>query len=671
MKLHFIAAAALAVTVPAWANHGGPVTGAPQTIIVEGHYDNAVGTTDAASAGTIRNELLKSRPAQRPGEVLEFVPGVIVTQHSGDGKANQVFLRGFNLDHGTDFATRIAGMPVNLPSHGHGQGYSDLNWLLPELVDRIEYRKGPYFASVGDFAAAGSADIRYLGRVAAPFGQVTLGEHGYRRGVAGASFEVAPGVVALGALELMGNDGPWTVPQDLRKRNGVLSLTGGTRSDGWSIVAMGYGSRWTATDQVPEALFGSGFSRYDSLDTTTGGATRRSSLSGDWHVDTPAGRTTVSAYGIRHDLDLHSNFTYFLNDPVNGDQFRQTDARTVWGGDVDHVFNHDLGPYPARTSFGLQLRHDRIRNGLFSTRAREILATTREDRIRQTQAGVYAYTAVEFAPEWRAVLGLRADHLRASVEALMPPAAGGRASGSQLSPKLTLVWTPTPKTEFFVNAGRGFHSNDARGMTAATDPAPPLVALTGAEVGLRTEAIKGLQSSVAVWTLRSDSELVYVGDAGATEASLASRRRGIEFSNRWQPAPWFLLDADLAFSHGRFDNGDRIPNAVDRVASVAATIRRLQGWAASLQWRHLGSGPLVEDNSVRSRPSSTLNLRITRELGAKASATLDVFNLTDRKVNDIQYFYESQVSPGAMPAEGRHVHPAEPRTLRLTLQAAF
>jgi outer membrane receptor protein involved in Fe transport len=679
MKLHPLAAAALAAAAPAWANHGGPVTGAPQTIIVEGHYDNAVGTTDAASAGTIRAELLKSRPAQRPGEVLEFVPGVIVTQHSGDGKANQYFLRGFNLDHGTDFATRIAGMPVNLPSHGHGQGYSDLNWLLPELVDRIEYRKGPYFASVGDFAAAGSADIRYLSRVAAPFGQVTLGEKGYRRGVTGASFEVAPGVVALGALELMGNDGPWTVPQDLRKRNGVFSLTGGTRSDGWSLVAMGYSARWTATDQVPESLFGSGFGRYDSLDPTTGGQTHRRSLSGDWHIDTPSGRTTVSAYGIRYDLDLNSNFTYFLNDPVNGDQFKQTDARTVWGGDVDHVFNHDLGPFPARTSFGLQLRHDRIRNGLFTSAARQVRDTVREDRIRLTQAGVYGYTAVEFTPEWRAVLGLRADHIRARVEALTLAANGGRASDSQLSPKLTLVWTATPKTEFFFNLGRGFHSNDARGMTATRDPVSndpvdrvqPLVAVTGAEIGMRTEAVKGLQSSVAVWMLRSDSELVYVGDAGATEASAASRRRGIEFSNRWQPAPWFLLDADLAFSHGRFDNGDRIPNAVDSVASVAATVRRVQGWTASLQWRYLGSGALVEDNAVRSRPSSTLNLRITRELGAKASATLDVFNLADRKVNDIQYFYESRPLPSGAAAEGRHVHPAEPRTLRLTLQAAF
>ena len=675
MKLTAIARAALlaCACTPALANHGGPVTPAPQTIIIQGHYDNAVGTQDAASAGTIRRELLESRPAQRPGEVLEFVPGVIVTQHSGDGKANQYFLRGFNLDHGTDFATRIAGMPVNMPSHGHGQGYSDLNFLIPELVDRIQYRKGPYFATVGDFAAAGSADIQYLSRVAAPFGQITLGGNGCRRGLVGGSGEVAPGLVALAAMEAMANDGPWTVPENLRKLNGVFTLTGGTRSNGWSISAMAYRSRWTATDQIPARLLApnSGFGRYDSLDPTTGGETHRTSLSGDWHIDTASGRTTVSAYAIRYDLDLNSNFTYRLERPAGGDQFKQTDARTVYGADAEHVFNHDIGAYPARTVVGAQLRHDRARVGLYNSVAREITGTTREDKIRQTQAGLFGQTTVEFTPEWRAVFGLRADHIAAEVDALTLAANGGSASATRLSPKLSLIHTLRPDTELFFNLGRGLHSNDARGMTAAVDPAPPLVPLTGAEIGLRTEVIPGLQSSVAIWGLRSASELVYVGDAGATEASLGSRRRGIEFNNRWQPLPWFLLDADLALSHARFTDGSRVPNAVDSVASVAATVRDVQGWTASLQWRYLGSGALLEDNSVRSIPASTMNLRVTRALGAKASVTLDVFNLFDREVNDIQYFYESQLLGEPAPVADRHLHPAEPRSLRLTLQARF
>ena len=687
MRLHTLATAALAActSTATLANHGGPVTGAPQTVIVQGHYNNAVGTQDAASAGTIRRELLQSRPAQRPGEVLEFVPGVIVTQHSGDGKANQYFLRGFNLDHGTDFATRINGMPVNMPTHGHGQGYSDMNFLLPELVDRIEYRKGPYFAAVGDFAAAGSADISYLNNLPAPFAQLTLGGNGYRRGVAGGALTSAAGITSMAAVEAFATDGPWAVPEGVRKLNGVFMLSGGTRAQGWHVTAMGYRSRWTATDQIPQRLIDAGqyngrpFGRFDSLDPTTGGESHRSSLSADWHNDGPTGRTTLSAYAIRYDLDLNSNFSYALERPADGDQFKQTDKRTVYGFDAEHTVNHDLGAFPARTVAGVQLRHDRIRVGLYDSVARQITNTVREDAVRQTQLGLFAQTSVEFTPELRAVLGLRADGFQARVNALSLPENGGRTTDNQVSPKLTVVYAVTPKTEVFFNTGRGFHSNDARGTTARidpktgspVDPVPALVALTGTEVGLRTEAISKLQSSVSIWGLRSASELVYIGDAGVTEASLGSRRRGIEFSNRWQPVPWFLLDADLALSHARLNDGSRVPNSVDRVASVAGTLKDIDGWTASLQWRHLGSGALTEDNSVRSIPASTFNLRLTKALGQKVALTLDVFNLFDRRVNDIQYFYESQLPGEAAPVADRHVHPAEPRNLRLTLQASF
>ena len=286
-----------------------PADNAPQVVVaavqlekveVTGrHYDNAVGSSDAASQGVIRSELLKSRPALRPGEVLEFVPGLIVTQHSGDGKANQYFLRGFNLDHGTDFATTVNGLPVNMPTHGHGQGYSDLNFLIPELVDRIEYRKGPYFAKNGDFASAGSADIVYRNTLDAPFAAVTLGERGYRRGVAAGSFELMPSIRLLGAVELQRNDGPWTVPEDLHKTNAVLTLSVGSATEGWSASLMGYDARWTSTDQIPQRLIDAGtynglhFGRFDSLDPTDGGETRRSSVSGEWHRQTDAGITKV------------------------------------------------------------------------------------------------------------------------------------------------------------------------------------------------------------------------------------------------------------------------------------------------------------------------------------------------------------------------------------------
>lgn len=663
--------------------------GVDATVTVRGHYDNAVGTSDAASQGTIRAELLRSRPALRPGEVLEFVPGMIVTQHTGDGKANQYFLRGFNLDHGTDFATFVDGMPVNMPTHAHGQGYSDLNFLIPELVSRIDYRKGPYFAQDGDFSAAGSARIVYRTTLDAPFAMLTLGGNRYARAVGGGSTEVAPGVRALGVVELMHNDGPWTVPEDMRKANGVFTLAGGTGGNGWHASLMAYDASWTSTDQIPQRLIDAGtyegrpFGRFDSLDPTSGGDTRRLSASAEWRRSADGAATRVTAYAIDYRLELYSNFTYFLDRPDEGDQFSQRDDRTVLGLDARHAFEHTIGSLQARSEFGLQLRHDRIRVGLFDTVAREVVATTRDDRVRQTLASVYGESSVELAPWLRGVFGLRADRIGFDVDSLAEPSNSGSASDQLLSPKLSLIFGPWQRTEFFVNAGRGLHSNDARGTTASVDPktgepvdpVPGLVAARGWELGARTEWIPGLQSSLALWWLDLDSELVYVGDAGTTEPNRASTRRGVEWNNRWIPLPWLLVDADLAWTHARFTGddpaGDRIPNAIDRVASVAVTARDVGPWSASLQWRYLGSGALVEDNSVRSRPSLTTNLRVSRRLWQGAELMLDVFNLFDREVSDIEYFYESRVRGEPAGVEDRHLHPAEPRTLRVTLSARF
>jgi outer membrane receptor protein involved in Fe transport len=652
-----------------------------QSITVTGHYDNSVGSSDAASQGVINRDLLKSRPALRPGEVLEFVPGLIVTQHSGDGKANQYFLRGFNLDHGTDFATRVNGMPVNMPSHGHGQGYTDLNFLMPELVSRIEYRKGPYFASNGDFSSAGSADISYLRQLDASFAQFTLGEGSFKRAVGGSSFTVAPEITLLGAVEVQRTDGPWTVPENLKKENAVFTLSGGTAASGWSTSAMAYRSRWTSTDQVPQRAIDSGLiRRFDSLDPTTGGSTSRASLSSEWHNNGALGRTKLSAYAIRYRLDLNSNFTYVLERPADGDQFKQQDKRSIVGLDASQSFDHKLGSLDAKSEVGASLRHDRARVGLFDSVARQITTTVREDKLRETLLGVYGQTAVDVVPNTlRAIGGLRADHVRNKVDALTLAANGGSSSDTQVSPKLSLIAGPFNKTEFFFNAGRGLHSNDARGTTATIDPksgdpvdkVPPLVASRGFELGARTEAIKGLQSSFAFWKLDFDSELVYVGDAGATEASGASTRKGIEWNSRYIPLPWLLFDADLAWTRARFKNGDRIPNSIDRVASIAATVRNLGPWSASLQLRHLGSGALIEDNSVRSFASTTTNLRLGYQFSRNVETTLDVFNLFDKKVNDIQYYYESQLRGEAAPVADRHVHPAEPRTARLTLALRF
>jgi outer membrane receptor protein involved in Fe transport len=321
--------------------------------------------------------------------------------------------------------------------------------------------------------------------------------------------------------------------------------------------------------------------------------------------------------------------------------------------------------------------------GLYDTQQRATVGTTRVDDVQQTLLSAYAQSQLRFTPWLRSVLGVRADHARFGVDSLTNAANSGSARDTQVSPKLSLIAGPWADTELFVNAGRGLHSNDARGTTATVDPrsgdpvnkVPALVASRGWELGARTEALPGLQSSLAFWHLRFDSELVYMGDAGATEPSGATTRRGVEWNNRWTPTPHLLFDADLAWTHARFDNGERIPNAVDSVASIAATLQDLGPWSATLQWRYLGTGALTEDNAVRSKVSSTFNLRLSRSLrdliGRDAQLTLDVFNLFDRKVDDIEYFYASQRLADPTAVADRHVHPAEPRTLRVTWRVAF
>ncbi|RZA32049.1 MAG: TonB-dependent receptor, partial [Lysobacteraceae bacterium] len=310
-----------------------------QRVLVEGSRANQIGLTDSASAGSVSAKELAQRIVYRPGELLEATPGLIASQHSGEGKANQFYLRGFNLDHGTDLATWVDGMPVNQRSHAHGQGWTDLNFLIPELVARLDYRKGPYSSAEGDFSSAGKASLAYANRLVAPLASLTVGEDGFARGVLAGSPEAYGGTL-LYALELLRNDGPWTRPDGYRKINAVLRYSRGFANNGWSVSAMHYRGHWNATDQVPlRAVAGGQLGRFDTIDLSDGGEAQRSSLSGVWRQTGAETASNLSAYVIRNQGDLYSNFTYFLNDPVNGDQFSQPDRRVTTGLDGSHTWH--------------------------------------------------------------------------------------------------------------------------------------------------------------------------------------------------------------------------------------------------------------------------------------------------------------------------------------------
>jgi hypothetical protein len=655
-----------------------------EEVIVKGRRLDLTGEARSASEGVIGQEDLSFRPLLRPGDVLESIPGLIMTQHSGSGKGNQMFLRGFNLDHGTDFSTRIDGMPVNLPTHGHGQGYTDVNFFIPELIRTIDYVKGPYHAELGDFSSAGGAHIRTFERL--PENRLTLGlgENGYGRILAAGSNEFGGGHL-LGAIEGQVYDGPWTdIEEDVEKINGMARWTGGSDDIDFGVTAMFYDSTWNSADQIPQRAVDQGLiDPYGSLDKTLGGSTRRSSLSGSLGWSGVGYLNELNAWVIDYDFQLWSNFTYLLDDPLNGDQFEQLDKRTIYGGEwVRKWLNTGSGDH-LHHSMGVQLRYDDIDTvGLISTRDRQPISVTRLDQVEELALGAYYELEWRLGPDWRAVVGIRGDYYRFDVESDTPENSGSESDGI-ISPKASLIYTISNSSEAYASGGFGFHSNDARGTTITVDPSTgepaqpvdPLVRSRGGEIGFRTYGPSGWIGSLAVWVLNLDSELLFVGDAGITEPSRPSRRWGVEFNNTWALTDVWMLEADLAWTDARFTDdspeGNRIPGALETVVTGAITGSWENGLFGSLRLRYFGEAPLVEDGSVTSAGSSMVNLLLGWS-NRRWRAQLEVLNLLDSDDHDIDYFYASRLSgePTAG-VEDIHFHIFEPRQFRLQASWLF
>ncbi|HAT33111.1 MAG TPA: TonB-dependent receptor [Janthinobacterium sp.] len=670
-------------------------TGIPtlQEVIVSGNRPGLIGVAESATEGTVTAKQLANRPLLRAAEVLETIPGMVVTQHSGDGKANQYFLRGFNLDHGSDFATTLMGMPVNEASHAHGQGYMDLNFLMPELISTIKYRKGVYAAEDGDFSNTGSARMEYQRQLKAPFVDLSVGAHRFRRLLTAGSTEF-DGFHLLGAIEVAGNDGPWDLPANLHKRNGVARLSRGGAGNGFSVTAMAYQSNWTATEHVPERAILSGeIGRYGALSGSDGGVTHRYSLAADWASTDEAGASRVNAYVIDYGLNYFSAPSGFIDGP-QGDQHEQADQRVTWGGEARRT--QSIAGFD--WTVGLQLRQDRIAtDGLYETVARVRTLTVGEDRILQTGVGLFLEARRQWASWLRGTLGLRRDQILAWVTptgGAFNADNGGRADAGQTSPKLSLVFGPFGAhgdSELYANWGYGFHSNDARGATLVTHPSDGSPAdkldlfakSSGSEIGMRSKPLPGWSSSVSLWQMKAASELVFVGDEGVTEARGASRRHGLEWSNYFTPTQTLIIDADLAWSHARFqepvdgNGGSYVPNAIPLTASLGASYEPGGAWFGGLRLRYMGAYALEESNAQRSTPFWIANLKLGYRITPTLRLSVDVLNLFDRQANDIEYWggacTRGEQANGSCGAgiDGRLIHPLEPRTVRLGLRASF
>lgn len=652
------------------------------TFKVHGRIDDLIGSARSASEGRIGAADLRQRPITREGELLETVPGMIVTQHSGEGKANQYFVRGFNLDHGTDFQTRLEGMPLNMSTHGHGQGWTDLNFLIPELVESLAYKLGVHHADIGDFGSAGGAEFRLMRTLERPFVSVNGGANGLARVAAGGSRRAGRGALLV-AGEVKAYDGPWLRAEGVRKSSAVARYSVDRGSSRFSVLGMAYRNGWNSNDQIPQRAVEEGVvPRFGQIDSTNGGAAQRYSLSGSWRRIGARSVQSVDLFGIRSDLTLSSNFTYFLDDPVRGDQFMQTDRRTILGGNATHLQEADAFGATHAVTVGLQTRADLIDGlGLYRTERQVRFATVREDRVRQVGTGLFFETESRWRPWFRSVLGVRADAYTFDVASDRAENDGRRAAGI-VSPKASLVFAPTRTTEVYLSGGLGFHSNDARGTTITVDPvsgAParrvdPLVRSRGAELGLRASPLDGLRSTVSVWALDLASELLFVGDAGTTEPSAPSRRRGVTFANFYRPVPSLTLDADVSFAHARLGDvpasASRIPGAMENVvAGGIAWTPAQRGPYGALRVRHFGAYPLTEDNGVRARASTLVNADAGFRLASGVRLQVTMLNLLNGRAEDIEYFYASRL-PGEPVGgvEGVHAHPVEPRQLRVAVE---
>ncbi len=680
---------------------------------------------EAASAFTVTGQQVNERIFSRPGEALEIVPGLIATQHSGDGKANQWFLRGFNLDHGTDLAIFMDGMPMNMPTHAHGQGYADVNMLIPELIGSIDIQKGPYFADVGDFASAGSVHINLIDAVDGPQVKATLGSFDYQRYLGIDSIKVGDGDL-LFAGEVGTYNGPWTLPGDLLKLNSVVRYSQGTDVNGFSVTGMAYGNHWNSTDQIPEravpyiGLFG-------YIDPYDGGNTERFSLSGQWAKTDGANAWHVNAFAVRSALNLWNDFTYFLQDPILGDQFHQHETRTFGGVYASYTLTNNIAGVPTEYEIGVQTRFDAINLLLSNTYERAYLSTIRQDYVQEGSIGVYAQQTAHWSDWCKTVIGIRGDFFAASDNQVAPAYTQALNSGKPTAfvpgPKASMIFGPFEKTEFYLDVGQGFHSNDVRGVTIEVEPADPtfrlnpgtfLVPTQGAEIGVRTKAIENLNSAVAIFGLDAASENIFAGDAGDTQPTLLPTRRiGIEWTNDYHPVSWFDLDVDVAGTRARFlgydyaqqatyvslwgypqasignEPGNYVPGAATVVGSIKATIGEKTGWFGGLEYRYFGPRPLTEDNAFRSPATGLLNARVGYRFDNGWTLQLDGLNITDSKSDQITYAYGSLLKtdtlywqcnapgstvPVAVCQNGvmdRVFKPVEPLQLRLSLVGKF
>lgn len=658
-------------------------------------------TAPAESASSVHLTLddLKYRSHTQVSDILRQVPGLMVSQHAGGGKSDQYFIRGFDADHGTDIAIYADGVPVNMPSHGHGQGYSDTHFLIPETIGVVDVHKGPYDARFGDFYTAGAMELSTIDKIDAPTtwiaGGVPLagpkaGEQYDRRIVGMASPELRSEDKALIAVQLADNDGPFEHAQRFQQGNALVKWQGAVGPGDLKLETMWYSSKWNASGQVPQSAVRDGLiGRFGSLDPSEGGDTSRTSGQLGYTVrDAHGGTWSAMAYLVQYNFRLYSDFTLFARDPVHGDEIEQDDARTVWGLDTHYSRRFDLADMDSIVTFGAQLRNDDVDNGLWHADKRVRLdqcfdkptnpCNHTADAIRDV--GAYAEATIHLVPHVHLLPGLRFQQVTWDVTDLDPATMTDptlSSTGSQgkviVLPKLSVEAEVTPKLSAFANAGSGFHSNDARGIVQNAGHGALARAL-GAEAGVRTTMIPHGRVSADFWYLHLDSELVWNGDVGGTEASGSTRRYGVDLEGAYNPLPWLRLDANVSIAHSALvanhGNAGALALAPKLMGQGGVTLVRGAQFVA-LRARGIADRPGNDADTLTAHGYLIFDLMAGRSFGKHVAVNLTVNNLLNSDWREAQFAEASRVTPTADIVEQMHFTPGIPLTATATVAVSY
>jgi outer membrane receptor protein involved in Fe transport len=701
-------------------------------VVVTAKRRELLGHAATASEGVVDAQELALTPAYRPGQLLETVPGLIVTLHSGEGKANQFLMRGYNLDHGTDLETIVDGMPINQTTHAHGQGYTDLNFLIPELPDQIGYTKGPYYADVGDFGAVGSVRIDLHDTIP---DQVSLGVGtlGYERLFAAGTAAAGQGQL-LGAAEIQHYSGPFTTPDDARKENAVLRYSQNDADGGFSITGSIYHQVWTNTTDIPARAISEGFveNRFGTLDPSDGGHAQRASLSAQYHNNAGAGVLNASVYYIYNQLHIFNDFTHYLVDPVHGDQEDQFENRNIVGGQISYTVPVRLGPFPSEVLIGALTRYDMLNVGRLPSEGQVALTPLQSqfdpvsyfdrDRVNLLAGAAYVQLTTHWTPSFRTVLGVRDDIQYGSdfdeLAALHETAGytnGGTRSQNLVQPKGSVIYQPIHTLEFYLSGGEGFHSADLRGVNQDISvdlglPRTPLLAKQyGEEVGARAQVQQNITFTMAVFNLWQQSETIIDPDVGMDSAGPPSERYGYEINATWQINRYLEFYGSYSGDHTRFTKnfddgtghlGKFITDAPDGTGLFALYLKDYGPWSGGLAFRYLGNYPLssgacVNSAAVHDFPGvatscanaptmpgqvdgkgfGEINLDVHYAFAHNWTLSMGLYNLLNTNAAAAEFYYVDRLQSeiAAFP-DGRadvHEHPLEPLMARFTLAKIF